>query len=71
MNESDPAGELDGDPTAAQEALGLRFTTLWHEHAPRVRAIVAAGKCEDPEALVGEVARKAWQAFPATVKRER
>src|SRR5688572_1019294 len=58
-------------PMECGSALRQRFTTLWQEHAPRVRAIVAAGKCDDPESLVGEVARKAWQAFPATVKRER
>ena len=63
-------GEREG-LSESREGLRRRFAELWEEHGGRVRAIVAAGRCEDPEALVGEVARKAWQGFPATVKRER
>jgi DNA-directed RNA polymerase specialized sigma24 family protein len=48
-----------------------RFTEVWQEHERRVRAVIAAGRCDDPDGLVGEVARKAWEAFPVTVKRER
>ena len=63
-------GDAAGDERVGREELRERFAALWEEHSPRVKAIVGAGRCEDPEGLVGEVARKAWQGFPATVTRE-
>lgn len=64
------ANVVGGGGTRRAE-LQERFTELWMEHEGRVRTIVAAGKCDDPDGLVGEVARKWWQAFPVTVRRER
>src|SRR5687768_11442937 len=71
MKEPDDGASTVSDEPPNREDLRDRFTALWLEHSPRVMGIVRPAKCDDPEALVGEVARKAWQAFPATVKRER
>ena len=54
-----------------QEELRERFGELWGVHEERVRRIIFVAGCDDPEGLGGEVARKCWQGFGVTVRRER
>src|SRR5688500_7920277 len=48
-----------------------RFTALWIEHEAVVTAVVRGARVDDPDGLIGEVSRKAWEAFGATARRER